>query len=351
MAQLSIVGIDLAKNVFQLHGVDERGKQVLQRKLRRSQLALFVGNLGQCTIAMEACSGAHAWARKFRKMGHQAVLISPQYVKPFVKTNKSDKADAEAICEAAARPSIPHVAIKEPWHSEMQSLHRIRGRHMKNRTALCNEIRGILAEYGITIPRGPSHIKRTVPAVLDGTISCEELSENIKLAIGDMYSELAEMEKKIKKLDGQIELLARGRADCKRLMEIPGVGILTATALLAKMPNPAEFKNGRQFSAYLGLVPRHEGTGGKNRNLGLSKRGDRYLRTLLVHGARSIVRIVNLRDDNTCRWTARLKEKKGANRAAVALANKNARIAWQLVARGQNYDKQRACIPKEAVNA
>jgi transposase len=221
MSQLSILAIDLAKNVFQVHGNDERGKPVLQKKIRRQQLPLFISNLEKCTIAMEACSGAHAWARKFREMGHQPVLISPQYVKPFVKTNKSDKADAEAIAEAAVRPNIPHVAIKEPWHSEMQSLHRIRSRHMKNRTALCNETRGILAEYGICIPKGPSHIKRTVPAVLNDTIECHELSENLKLAIADLYAELAEIEQKIKKLDRQIERMAAGRDDCKRLLEIP----------------------------------------------------------------------------------------------------------------------------------
>jgi transposase len=222
---------------------------------------------------------------------------------------------------------------------------------MKNRTALCNETRGILAEFGISIPKGPSHIKRTVAAILNETIECRELSENLKLAIADLNAELTEIEQKIKKLDRQIERMASGREDCKRLLEIPGVGILTATALLAKMPHPGDFKNGRQFAAYLGLVPRHEGTGGKNRNLGLSKRGDRYLRTLMVHGARSIIRIVNLRTDNTSLWVGRLKEKKGTNRAAIALANKNARIAWRLLARGENYNSASACsAPNEAAN-
>jgi transposase len=346
MARISVLGIDLAKNVFQIHGTDERGKAVLKHKLRRAQLPTYIANLEKCTIAMEACGGAHAWARKFRGMGHEAVLISPQYIKPFVKTNKSDKADAEAIAEVVVRPSIPHVAIKEPWHSEVQALHRIRSRHMKNRTALCNEIRGILAEFGISIPKGPAHVKHGVRAILDGKIECADISMNLRAAFEELTCELMEIEARVKTLELRIQETAGNSDECRRLMEIPGIGLLSATAIIAKMPSPMDFKNGRQFAAYLGLVPRHDGTGGKNRILGLSKRGDRYLRTLLVHGARSILRISSTRSDNTSLWAEQLKQRKGYNRASVALANKNARIAWRLMAKKEAYVPRLSCIAK-----
>jgi len=300
---ISVLGIDLAKNVFQLHGVDVQDKAVLKKRLQRGDLASYVSNLPPCTVVMESCGGANYWARMFQRSGHTVKLISPQFVKPFVKTNKNDANDAEAIVEAASRPSMHFVPIEQVEQQDIQSLHRIRSRVVRSRTALINEIRGLCLEYGIVLTAGVSRVK---PA-LCAAIACRnnELTHASRECMHDLYEELVDIEARLKKLDGRICQLCRQDERCKRLLKIPGVGELTATAIVAAIQNPGEFRNGRHLSAWLGLVPRQSSSGNKQVFLGISKRGDRYLRTLLIHGARSVLSHHKDKDNAYARWVGR----------------------------------------------
>lgn len=339
---ISLLGIDIAKNVFQIHGVDPVGKMVFKKRISREKLAETVANLPTCTIAMESCGGANYWARVFQKYGHTVKLISPQFVKPYVKTNKNDANDAEGIVEAASRPSMNFVPIKQVEQQDIQSLHRIRSRLIKNRTALINEIRGLNLEYGVTIPIGAAKVKKELQQIV--VDESNELTVASREFMNDLYHELVEMEVRLKAMDKKIKIICRQNENCQRILKIPGIGELTATAMIAAVPDASVFKNGRHMSAWLGLVPRQSSSGDKQKLLGISKRGDRYLRTLLIHGARAALSHCKDVDNKYGNWLREKKMTLSFNKAAVALANKNARIIWSILKSGKefNYDQPAA---------
>jgi len=333
--KLTTIGIDLAKNVFQVHGVDERGKAVLKKQLKRAQMLPFFANLTACRIGMEACGSAHYWARKLEGLGHTVQLIAPQYVKPFVKRNKNDAADAEAICEAMMRPNMPTVPIKTIEQQAILSVHRARQGFVKARTAQANQIRGLLAEYGIVIAKGIGHIAKRVPQILeDGE---NGLPGSFRLLIGRLADHLKELDRQVGELEVQIELWHKQSAASQKLAKIPGIGPMTASATVASVGDARNFKSGRQLAAWLGIVPRQHSTGGKSTLLGISKRGDSYLRTLLIHGARAVIRVAERKADADP-WLRNLLTRRHKNVAAVALANKNVRTIWALLAHDRDYE-------------
>jgi transposase len=323
---ITTLGIDIAKNVFQLHGVDQDSKTVLTKRLSRAKLLEFVTNLNPCLIGMESCGGSNYWTRKFIAAGHIVKLMSPQFVKPYVKSNKNDKNDAEAICEAVARPNMRFVCVKQIEQQDIQSIHRIRTRLVAERTALANQIRGLLAEYGIVIPKNIGNIRSNLPEILED--GANELSGIGRETFKDLYDELVDKDKKILAYDKKIKLICNQNAKCKKLTEISGIGPITATAILAAVGDARVFKNGREMAAWLGLVPKQCSSGGKERLLGISKRGDKYLRSLLIHGARAVIFKHKNKDDTKSKWAKQLVERRGINKAVVAVANKNARIIW-----------------------
>ena len=329
MTIITVLGIDLAKSVFQLHGNNQNGKAVFRKSLKRRELADHVANMPPCLIAMEACGSAHFWARRFLAMGHQVKLIAPQFVKPFVKSNKNDSADAEAIAEAAVRPNIYAVPVKEKWHLDIQTMLRARTRLVRNRTALTNEIRGILAEYGIVLNKGNAQIRKLVSSIIDD--ASNELTTVTRGTILDLYDEFKDLEIRIESYDLRLKELSKENQTCQRLQEVPGIGILSALALVAATPNPSAYKNGRSYAAWMGLVPRHTGSGGRNVILGISKRGDSDLRSLMVHGARAAKMRMKGKTDRRSVWVSELEHRRGANKATIALANKNARICWAIM--------------------
>lgn len=332
--KITTVGVDLAKNVFQVHGVDEHGRAVLRKQLKRDQMAVFFANLSACLVGMEACGGAHFWARKLQALGHTVRLMAPQFVKPYVKTNKNDAADAEAICEAVRRPNMRFVPIKNVEQQAVLSLHRVRQGFVKARTAQANQIRGLLAEFGLVIPVGIANIARCVPALIED--ASNELPGAFRLMIDRLMDHLKELHRQVGELEAQIVAWHRANAASVQLQKLPGIGPITASALAATLGDAKNFASGRQVAAWLGLVPRQHSSGGKNVLLGMSKRGDCYLRTLLIHGARAVIRAQQAKPQ-TDAWLHRLLARRNANVAAVALANKNARIAWALLAHGREY--------------
>jgi transposase len=333
--KVTALGIDLAKNVFSVHGVDGRGKTVVHRGLRRRQLLPFMRQLEPCLVGMEACGGAHYWAREMAKLGHRARLMSPQFVRPYVKSNKNDARDAEAICEAVGRPSMRFVAIKSQAQQDMMALHRVRSLLIRERTALMNEMRGLLAECGVIAAQGASALRRLIATML--AEADDRISSLLREVLAEMNERLRLFEERLKRYDLRIAELARTDARAGRLMAVPGVGPLSATALIAAVGDARQFRSGRELSAWLGLVPRQHSSGERVMLLGISKRGDRYLRTLLIHGARTTLRHVGHKPDPRSRWVATLRERRGPNIAAVALANKNARVLWALLTRGEQY--------------
>jgi transposase len=335
VGELKVLGIDLAKQSFQLHGVDEHGHVVLRKKLSRSQLRAFVANLPPCLIGLEACGGAHYWVRELTKLGHNVRMIAPQFVKPYVKSNKNDAVDAEAICEAVQRPSMRFVPSKSIEQQDMQSLHRIRSQLVARRTAQTNQVRGLLLEYGLIIPVGINHVRKALPSILEDADNA--LSGLFRELLNELYEELVHLDKRIQTLEKKLVTLSVNNEDCKRLLTIPGIGLLTATALIAAIADISVFKNGRELAAWLGLVPKQHSTGGKQTLMGISKRGDSYLRTLLIHGGRSVVRVAHKHQDKRNRWIGDIKQRRGENIANVAVANKNARIVWALLTRKENY--------------
>lgn len=333
--QITTAGIDLAKTLMQVHGVDERGKAVLRKQFRRSQVLPFFANHSPCLIGMEACASAHHWARELEKLGHTVKLMAPQFVKPYVKTNKNDIADAEAICEAVSRPNMRFVPIKNGEQQAVLALHRARQGFVRARTAQANQIRGLLAEYGVVIPQGICHITKRLSGILeDGERDMPGLFRQLLQRLGE---HLKELDRQASELDLQIQLWHREHDVSCKLARIPGIGPITASALVASIGDARSFANGRQLAAWLGLVPRQHSSGGKSTLLGISKRGDAYLRTLLVHGARSVIRVAQSKVGYAESWLARLIGRRHPNVAAVALANKNARIVWALLAHGRNY--------------
>lgn len=335
-----VLGIDLAKQSFQLHGVDSSGITVLKKKLVRKELVSFVAQLPACIIGIEACGGANHWVRVFEKFGHTVHMIAPQFVKPFVKSNKNDAADAEAICEAVQRPSMRFVPAKSIEQQDMQSLHRIRSQAVARRTAQANQIRGLLMEYGLIIPQGISYVRKSIPLILKDADN--ELTVLFRTLLASLYEEMVHLDKRIKGLEIKLESLCGQSEDCQRLLSIPGVGLLSATAMVASIGDISAFKNGRELAAWLGLVPRQHSTGGKPTLLGISKRGDTYLRTLLIHGGRTVVRVANKHQDKRNAWVMQLEERRGKNISAVAVANKNARVAWALLSNKTTYQSRAA---------
>lgn len=334
--KVNLLGIDLAKQVFQVHGVDQAGRVVLKKKLTRRKFKEFMANFPTCTVAMEACASAHYWGRTFEKWGFKVKLVAPHLVKPFVKSQKNDANDAEAIVEAASRPSMRFVPLKTQAQQDLLFLHRVRERVNRSRTALGNEIRGLLGEYGIVLPLSISALRKAFPALMEE--DDEVLSRPVKEILGRLYNELRRLEEELAFYDAKINQQAKKSTVCRRLLEIPGIGPVTATALVASVGDPRSFRQGRHMAAWLGLVPRQFSSGGKTRLGGITKRGDTYLRKLLIHGARSTVRWASHKDTKRDRWIVQLKERRGFNRAAVAVANKNARIAWRLMATGECYE-------------
>ena len=333
--KITTIGIDLAKNVFQVHGADGRGKSVLKKALKRAQMLPFFANLTPCLIGMEACGSAHYWARKLEALGHTVKLMAPQFVKPYVKTNKNDAADAEAICEAVTRPTMRFVPIKNGEQQAVLALHRARQGFVKARTAQANQIRGPLAEYGIVIPQGISHIARQLPEILeDGE---NGLPGAFRQLIDRLGEHLKALDRQVDELEAQIQVWHRANPASLKLAKIPGVGPLTASAMVATVGDATNFSNGRQLTAWIGMVPRQHSSGGKQTLLGISKRGDSYLRTLLIHGARAVIRLAKNKPGYGGSWLAGILQRRHKNVAAVALASKNARIAWALLAKDREY--------------
>lgn len=329
------IGIDLAKNVFQVHGVNEFGKAVLKKQLKRDQVTVFFANLQPALIGMEACASAHHWARKLEILGHTVKLMAPQFVKPYVKTNKNDAADAEAICEAVARPNMRFVPIKNVEQQAVLSLHRVRQGFVAARTAQANQIRGLLGEFGLVIPQGIAHIAKRVPELIED--ASNELPGSFRLLIERLMEHLKELHRQAIEIEAQIQAWHRHSDLSRKLEGIPGIGPITASALVATIGDARNFKDGRQLAAWLGLVPRQHSSGGKPTLLGISKRGDRYLRTLLIHGARSVILAFKRKTDPSG-WLHELLQRRNHNVAAVALANKNARIVWALLAHERQYE-------------
>ena len=308
---------------------------VLKKKLRRNQLSAFIANLPPCLIGLEACGGAHHWVRTFTKMGHTVRMIAPQFVKPYVKSNKNDAVDAEAICEAVQRPNMRFVPTKSIEQQDIQCLHRTRSLLVGRRTSHANQIRGFLLEYGITIPKGIGYVRKAIPGILEDAEN--GLTPGFRGLLSELYDELVHFAERISTLEQKLEAVSAQSKACQRLLTIPGVGLLTATALVAAVGDIMAFKNGRELAAWLGLVPRQHSTGGKPTLMGISKRGDSYLRTLLIHGGRTVVRVAHKHQDRRNQWVEQLDQRRGKNISAVAVANKNARIAWALLAKKENY--------------
>lgn len=333
--KITTIGIDLAKNVFQVHGVDARGKRVLRKQLKRAQVALFFANLPSCLIGMEACAGAHYWARKLQALGHTVKLMPPQYVKPYVKTNKNDAADAEAICEAVGRPNMRFVAIKPVEQQAILAVHRARQGMIKARTAQANQIRGLLGEFGLLIPQGLSHVGKCLPDILeDGD---NGLPSSLRQLLARLGEQLKLLDRQVAELQAAIERWHGDNDASQRLAAIPGIGALGASALVATVGDARSFQNCRQLPAFLGMVPKQASSGGKPTLLGISKHGDGYVRTLLIHGARSVLRQVERHPERADPWLRQLLARRPKNVVAVALANKNARIAWALLVGGTDY--------------
>jgi transposase len=301
--KITTIGIDLAKNVIQVHGVDERGKAVLKKPLKRDQMLAYFANLPPCLIGMEACASAHYWARKLQSFGHTVKLMAPQFVKPYVKTNKNDAADAEAICEAVSRPNMRYVPIKNGEQQAVLALHRARQGFVKARTAQANQIRGLLAEYGIVIPQGIGHIVKRLPEILEDGES--DLPGAFRQLLDRLGDHLKELDRQVGELEVQIQSWHRDSEASRKLAQIPGIGPITASALVASIGDAKSFENGRQLAAWLGLVPRQHSSGGKQ---------------VLFS------------------WLARLLGRRHKNVAAVALANKNARTVWALLTHGRDYE-------------
>lgn len=335
MSKVTTIGLDLAKRSFQVHGVDRQGKAILRKKLSRENVLAFFANLPPCLVGMEACGGAHHFAREIEKLGHMVRQMSPQYVKPYVKRDKNDANDAEAICEAVSRPNMRFVPTKSVEQQDVLALHRIRERLVANRTAIANQARGLLLELGLAIPQGIRHVRAHLPRICEDLKNCLTLIERDYLS--DLYTELVELDERVAKYDKLLLAVGKASKACARLMAIPGVGVLTATAVVAAVGEGKDFRNGREFSAWLGLVPRQHSTGGRQRLFGLSKRGDVYLRKLLMHGSRSVVRHSKAKEDGRSKWLNGVAARRGTCRAIGAQANKTARIIWAVLAKDQEY--------------
>ena len=331
---VTTVGLDIAKNSFHVYGTEAHGRCQTSKTLRRPQVVTFFTKLKPCLIGIEACASAHYWGRTLQALGHEVKLIPPQYVKPYVKTNKTDAADAEAICEAVRRPNMRFVPIKHVDQQVVLSWHRARSGFVKARTALVNQIRGLLGEYGVVLRPGIKQVRSNVPLLLDDG----DLPELFRRLLTQLYAHLCEIDAQVEQIEAELKAWFKHSADAQRIAKIPGIGWLTATALVASIGDARSFKNGRQLAAWLGLVPRQHSTGGKPKLLGISKRGDAYLRTLIIHGARAAIRFVDRDRSPTGQWVRDLEQRRPKNVTVVARANKHARIVWALLAHQRDYD-------------
>jgi transposase len=337
-------GLDIAKQVFQVHGVNEHGVAKGRRMLPRVKVLEFFAQLPPCLIGIEACGGAHYWARELSKLGHTVKLMATQYVAAYRKRGKNDANDAEAICEAVGRPNMRFVAIKSEEQQAVLMVHRARTLVMANRTAQVNQIRGLLGEFGLLVPRGVGRLRRELPGILeDAENGLPALAREVLSAL---LEQLREADMRISSYDRQIRALAEASEPARRLMRVESIGPQTATALVATVGDPHVFRNGRGFAAWLGITPRQHSSGGKEQLGPITRQGDSYLRTLLVHGARSYLRVVDKKTDAKSDWARRLKQRRHVNVAAVALAARHARIAWAILAHGTEY---RPAGPQTAV--
>jgi transposase len=335
MNALTLLGIDIGKHTFHLHGQNAQGKMVLRKKVTRVQLMRTIAQLPICTIVMESCPGAHWLAREMAKHGHQVKLIAPQYVKPFVKGNKNDFIDAEAICEAASRPSMRFVSIKTPEQQTLTALHRLRTSLVANRTAAINQTHAFLQEFGIALPASQAAIQR-LPDLLDQ--QREVLPPRLVAVLMRLYEQLQQLNREIREIENDLARQLKEDDAGSRLLTIPGIGPITASALAAEAGDASNFRCGRDFAASLGLVPRQYSTGGRQKLLGITKRGDKHLRRLLVQGSRSIMQRIDTREDALGPWVRGLLGRRHSNVVACALANKLARIAWAVLAKGGSYE-------------
>ena len=334
---VATIGLDIAKHVFQVHGADAAGKPVLRQRLRRGQVLAFFGGLDRCVVGIEACATAHHWARELQAIGHEVRLVPPSYVKAYVKRNKNDAADAEAIREAVARPTMRFVPVKGREQQAVLMLHRARSLVIAQRRSLGNAVRAHLAEFGIVGPQGRAGLRRLVEQALDpGSGDLPDLAREV---IRELGLQLAETEAREAAIEARILDWHRASEVSRRLATIPGIGPITASAIAATAPDPAQFASGRHFAAWIGLVPRQHSTGGKERLGPISKRGDGYLRRLPVTGAQAVLRWMQARPANRTPWLAAMLDRRPWNVVATALANKTARIAWAVMARGETYRK------------
>ena len=333
--KITTIGLDIAKSVFHLFAVSKMGLFVKKKQLKRKQILAYMAKLEPCLIAMEACGGANYWAREFMALGHEVRLIAPQYVKPYVKGNKNDYNDAEAIAEAAQRPAMRFVPIKSVEQQDIQNFHRQRERIKKERTALVNQIHGLLAEYGVVINKGIIAVRKALPEVLEDAEN--GLTVLARECFAESLEELRAIDKLFSQCERRIKSLNQNNEVCQRLDDILGIGPLTASAVYAAAGDGKDFVNGRHFSAWLGLVPGQHSSGGKTVLLGISKRGNAYLRTLFIHGARAVLRHSATKQDRFSRWAQSVLARRGHNKACVAVANKMARMAWVIMAKGETY--------------
>jgi len=333
--RITTVGIDLAKDIFRVHGCDARGRVVVSKSLTRHELRVFVAKLPPCLVGMEACHTAHYWAHEVQKFGHQVKLMAPRFIRPYVKNNKNDTRDAEAICEAVTRPTMRFVPVKSRAQLDVEAVHRVRQQVVRERAALANQLRGFLAEHGIVIRKGFAVVKHALPDIIED--SDNGLSGLMRELMRDLFERFKLAEQRLSRYDELVTKLVEQDERCQRLAELPGVGPLTATAVVASVGNAREFRSGRELAAFFGLVPRHRASGKRTVMLPIAKRCDHYLRTLMVQGARSSLRYIERRRDPRGFWANRLRLKRGSYIAAVAIANKNARVMWALLTRGETY--------------
>jgi transposase len=340
--KLSRVGIDLAKNVYQLHGVDRSGKAIWKRRLKRHQwLKVLLDNTEPgCVIGMEACGSAHHWGRQLQCRGYTVKLIPPQFVKPYVKSNKNDARDAEAICEAMSRPNMRFVTVKTVEQQDIQATHRIREELKVRRTAKANQIRGLVAEYGLVALKHLSSLRAAIPCWLEDAEN--GLTHYFRSLLQGLWADLLTLDDRMCELDKTIKQLAKDNEDCVRLEQLRGIGPMTSTAMIATVGDARQYHKSRQMAAGIGITPRQHSSGDKHRLLGISKRGDVYLRTLMIHGARAVVARAKHRDDPLSRWVTEIAKRRHPNVAAVALANKNARMAWAILRNKTDYDPEYA---------
>jgi transposase len=328
-------GLDIAKQVFQVHGIDERGKPQVRRRLARAKVLEFFAQLPSCLIGIEACSSSHYWGRELTRLGHTVRLMAAQFVVPYRKRGKNDANDAEAICEAVGRPNMHFVAIKSEEQQAVLMVHRARTLVVANRTAQVNQIRGLLGEFGLVVPKGVARLRRDLPGILeDAENGLPALAREV---LAGLLEQFHAFDARVTAYDRQIRAIADASEPAQRLMQVEAIGPQTATALIASMGDPHVFNSGRSYAASLGITPRQQSSGGKDRLGRITRHGDGYLRTLLVHGARAYLRVVDRKTDAKSEWAKRLKERRHVNVAAVAIAAKHARIAWAILAHGTEY--------------